>query len=556
MLQDLGEVIAEVRARIDQIPLDVPFYPSGDLWGTIVSCYSQVTSDNVDVVGDTLVITTPLGNFLTISAQEIPRIWAILPYARALCDYGDKLKLLANALGYVAPSSGRAKNEIFKKLPSERWTEELDNADVEAIKAVVNERLNLTEREKELFLKFLENNEWSGVSKTLERSDWRQAAIAIAGRWLAVAAERRGELALALRQSDEFETLMTEEISRAVVEPSRQRDTPHQTLLSDQQGGRNELIYGAPGTGKSYSVDEELKGLCVVRTVFHPDMQNSDFFGSLKPKMVNEKVAYAFSPGPFSNALRQAYEKPDQHHYLVIEELNRAPAAAVFGELFQLLDRDDSGESRYEVDVPSEDAEGWFGRRKLKLPANLSILATMNSADQGVFPLDTAFRRRWSQKYFPLYGDTSKFPHGDIMLAVNDGGLVIEWRQFVRCLNEKLIKLGVAEDRLMGIWFARENELNGPIPMKVLLYLWDDVLRHQDRNAIFNSKLRTFGEINSAILAGKPILADDLLSYMKGFAEQATDTMDQAENEAEDAVASTEAEGDAAVTHVTSDDDA
>jgi hypothetical protein len=556
MLQDLSEVIAEVRARIDQIPLDVPFYPSGDLWDTIVSCYSQVTSDNVDVVGDTLVITTPLGNFLTISAQEIPRIWAILPYARALCDYGDKLKLLANALGYAAPSSGRAKNEIFKKLPRERWREELDNADVEAIRAAVNERLNLTEREKELFLKFLENSEWSGVSKTLERSDWRQAAIAIAGRWLAVAAERRGELALALRQSDEFETMMAEEISRAVVEPPRQRDTPHQTLLSDQQGGRNELIYGAPGTGKSYSVDEELKGRCVVRTVFHPDMQNSDFFGSLKPKMVNEKVAYAFSPGPFSNALRQAYEKPDQHHYLVIEELNRAPAAAVFGELFQLLDRDDSGESRYEVDVPSEDAQAWFGRSKLKLPANLSILATMNSADQGVFPLDTAFRRRWSEKYFPLYGDTSKFPHGDVNLAANDGGLVLEWRQFVRCLNEKLIELGVAEDRLMGIWFARENELNGPIPMKVLLYLWDDVLRHQDRNAIFNSKLRTFGEINSAILAGKPILADDLLSYMKGFAEQATDTKDQAEGEAEDAVASTEAKGGAAVIHVTSDDEA
>lgn len=320
--------------------------------------------------------------------------------------------------------------------------------------------------------------------------------------------------------------------------------------------GKNELFYGAPGTGKSYSVEEKLMGQSTFRTVFHPDMQNSDFFGSLKPKMVNDKVAYAFSPGPFSNALKTAYEKPDEHHYLVIEELNRAPAAAVFGELFQLLDRDDRGESRYEVDVPSEDAEVWFGRSKLKLPANLSILATMNSADQGVFPLDTAFRRRWSQKYFPLYGDTSKFPHGDIKLAANDGELVLEWRQFVRCLNEKLIELGVAEDRLMGIWFVRENELNGPIPMKVLLYLWDDVLRHQDRNAIFNNKLRTFGDINSAIDTGKPILADDLLSYMKGFAEQSEDPLRQSENDAEDNQILTKQMADAARTRATSDDDA
>lgn len=556
MLQDLGGVIAEVRARISHIPLDVPFYPSDELWDVIVSCYSSVTSDEVDVVGDALVITTPSGNFLTISAQEIPRIWASLPYARALCDYADTLKSLANTLGYAGPSSGRAKNEIFKKLPSDKWTEELDSADVEAIKSAINDRLNLTEQEKELFFKFLENSEWSGVSKTLERNDWRQAAIAIAGRWLAVAAERRGELSLALRQSDKFETMMAEEISRAVVEPSRQRDMPHQTLLSGQQGGRNELIYGAPGTGKSYSVDEELKGLSVVRTVFHPDMQNSDFFGSLKPKMVNDKVAYAFSPGPFSNALKLAYDKPDLHHYLVIEELNRAPAAAVFGELFQLLDRVDSGESRYEVDVPSEDAVAWFGRSKLKLPANLSILATMNSADQGVFPLDTAFRRRWSQKYFPLYGDTSKFPVGNINLAVNDGELVLEWRQFVRCLNDKLTDLGVAEDRLMGIWFARESELNGPIPMKILLYLWDDVLRHQNRNAIFNSKLRAFGDINSAIDTGKTILADDLLSYMKGFAEQSEDQLRQSENDAEDNQILTKEMADAAVTHATSDDDA
>lgn len=153
------------------------------------------------------------------------------------------------------------------------------------------------------------------------------------------------------------------------------------------------------------------------------------------------------------------------------------------------------------------------------------IWATMNSADQGVFPLDTAFRRRWEQRYFPLYGDMVKYPRGSILISAEDGDFSIDWKDFVKAINYKLADLGTPEDRLMGIWFARESELNGAIPMKVLLYLWDDVLRHQHRKEIFSDKLRTFGDINDALQLNQPVLASELLSMLKASAEQSRQNM-------------------------------
>lgn len=288
-------------------------------------------------------------------------------------------------------------------------------------------------------------------------------------------------------------------------------------------GGVNRIFYGAPGTGKSHEVNRltEKAGHEVVRTVFHPDVQNSDFVGSLKPVISDGEITYQFSPGPFARALVAAVANPEKHVSLIIEELNRAPAAAVFGELFLLLDRDTNGQGEYDSDFPSEEFMFWYQNQtgtsvsKMRLPSNLSIYATMNSADQGVYPLDTAFRRRWLQDYVKI--DYDNAPSGNILVCTEKGkSTPVKWTTFIEILNEHLSALPfIEEDRLIGPWFIKQTELEEDIsiPGKLLIYLWDDLLRHDGRDTVFaTEKFSTYGSLSSASEEGFPILSESLLA--------------------------------------------
>lgn len=285
-------------------------------------------------------------------------------------------------------------------------------------------------------------------------------------------------------------------------------------------GGNNTIYYGAPGTGKSYRVDSLSKDAHVIRTVFHPDVQNSDFVGSLKPVREDGDITYRFSPGPFAIALVDAMNNPGKEVWLVIEELNRAPAAAVFGDLFLLLDRDEDGTGEYDVNCPSEEFALWYEEQtgeksgKIRLPSNLWIAATMNSADQGVYPLDTAFRRRWIQEYIPIEYD--KGPDGKITVMQTGGGEIsLDWRAFVKILNDHLTDvLSIAEDRLVGPWFVKKDELGdaGVLPGKVLIYLWDDLLRHHGRGVIFNGGIKSYGSLSTKSGSGEAIFSEGFLS--------------------------------------------
>jgi hypothetical protein len=291
----------------------------------------------------------------------------------------------------------------------------------------------------------------------------------------------------------------------------------------------NWLIYGAPGTGKSNFLNNESKSFKdrLTRVTFYPDYSYSKFVGSYKPvpyykrpattttfhetkqsatpsnSVVNEPVIdYTFSPGPFLKALVEAV-KSEEPYLLIIEELNRANAAAVFGEIFQLLDRD-KGVSRYKVKLSGEATA--YLREELKenfnvfedgifLPANFYIWATMNSADQGVFPLDAAFKRRWSTKYMPLNP-----PHEDNSwlkdAQIEFDGEVYLWDKFRITVNNFLSgKLKVAEDRLIGPYFLSEEEMKDAesVKYKLILYLRDDVLRHN--HSRFFSNGETFQQI-------------------------------------------------------------
>jgi hypothetical protein len=307
------------------------------------------------------------------------------------------------------------------------------------------------------------------------------------------------------------------------------------------KGGENVIFYGAPGTGKSYKVNELIKHNKYVRTVFHPDLQNSDFFGCLKPQMNGTDVEYRFLPGPFMKAFALAIKETGKPVYLVIEELNRAPAAAVFGDLFLLLDRGPDGSGEYDVDFPTDESENWLheqdpiGHKKLQLPSNLFIYATMNSADQGVYPIDTAFRRRWKHEYLPI--DYKNGTKGEVAYVVDSFGTKQEmgWQEFVKKLNKCLLEnneLEVAEDRLLGQWFVREYELDGKsIPEKVLVYLWDDLLRHEDRGIIFNDKVKTYGVLAKRIGEGKVVLSENFINALNPLI--ASGTVPKPENESD-----------------------
>lgn len=302
--------------------------------------------------------------------------------------------------------------------------------------------------------------------------------------------------------------------------------------------GENVIFYGAPGTGKSNRVNKKIleAGKRPFRTVFHPDLQNSDFFGCLKPQMDGDNVRYGFSPGPFMQALAEAYRTPGEPVYLVIEELNRAAAAAVFGDLFLLLDRDDDGKGEYDVSFPSPESEEWFEDKTgtpletLLLPSNIFIYATMNSADQGVYPIDTAFRRRWRQEYLPL--DYEKGPDGDVAYVDATGTRhSLTWRDFDKLLNGHLTSsqtLNIAEDRLLGQWFVKKKELDGKgIPEKVLLYLWDDLLRHDGREHVFdsgtNGNVKTYGDLVIEAAEGRRFLSDSFLGKLNTASEIGAD---------------------------------
>lgn len=268
----------------------------------------------------------------------------------------------------------------------------------------------------------------------------------------------------------------------------------------------NILLYGVPGCGKSYYVEKNYESKVeegfTIRVVFHPDYTYSDFVGQVMPilkTIPNEqgedekKLQYEFIPGPFTQILKTAYAEPDQQCLLIIEELNRGNAPAIFGEIFQLLDRNDDGKSKYSIynrdismalyDEPN---------KPIKLPHNLTIVATMNTSDQNVFTMDTAFQRRWQMKHIPnrFTGDSldeKTINHVTKHLPNSE----ISWGAFAQTVNKKMhtanLGFGGTEDKSLGVYFATDNDLDDAerFAEKVLKYLWDDAFK-LGRKELFN----------------------------------------------------------------------
>lgn len=295
------------------------------------------------------------------------------------------------------------------------------------------------------------------------------------------------------------------------------------------------IYYGVPGCGKSNKIREQLKDVPEknkVRVVFHPEYTNAEFIGQILPK-VNGHVTYEFTPGPFTQIIKRAYLNPNEQFYLVIEEINRGNAAAIFGDTFQLLDRLKTGETDSLGNDPANTAvntftEGWSqyfvqnadvnayirgtensiqignirfdSNTAIRLPPNLSILATMNTSDQNVFTLDNAFQRRFDMELVRNEFDLTKpAVKTQYEAEIDDTG--IKWGQFWGWINAKITAtlkgLSSTEDKRLGVWFV--SNVGGFIDdkvfaEKVLKFLWDDVFKFK-RPQIFAKDVDTLEKL-------------------------------------------------------------
>ena len=340
-----------------------------------------------------------------------------------------------------------------------------------------------------------------------------------------------------------------------------------------KEKGSNKIFYGVPGCGKSYYIEHELLGKDkvtkeytgdykeenIIRTTFYQDYSNTDFVGQILPKIVKDDngekdaVEYIFNPGPFTLALIRAISNPTKKVALIVEEINRGNAPAIFGDIFQLLDRDDNGISEYGIlnvgimdYLNSYEFEVDGGKKRykfneIKIPGNMYIFATMNTSDQNVYTLDTAFTRRWDKKKIP--NDFVNKDDEDYFKKRYVPGTNVLWKTFADAVNkhitDNLDNLQVNEDKQLGAFFIKDNalsletvvntrtnknkdkdDLKSIFAHKVLDYLWSDVSKF-DHSIIFKPTNENQKKINTldALIDefkknGKSIFQESVLKNM------------------------------------------
>lgn len=338
-----------------------------------------------------------------------------------------------------------------------------------------------------------------------------------------------------------------------------------------------QIFYGAPGTGKSHTINEVTKGEDVIRTTFHPDTDYSGFVGAYKPttsllpicnelgepmKIANqalykEQIVYEFVAQSFLQAYIAAWKKytvvgqdEPKKQFLVIEEINRGNCAQIFGDLFQLLDRNDHGFSEYPIkadadmkkqlqkvfnglDIPQKDSiNAMYEDRDvvkevldgdlLLLPNNLFIWATMNTSDQSLFPIDSAFKRRWDWTYIPISNTNKGW-------TINIGDTHYDWWQFVERINDLIGRTTNSEDKKLGYFFckAKDGEISAETFVgKVIFYLWNDVFKDYDFcDQVFNdangSKL-TFDKFYTAEGNNSKVVKEKVKLFLKNLGLEAS----------------------------------
>lgn len=298
-----------------------------------------------------------------------------------------------------------------------------------------------------------------------------------------------------------------------------------ETPIQNFNMAKNIIYFGSPGTGKSTIMNRDTHLMIVERTTFHPEYDYNSFVGGYKPTMVGTEIRYEFIPQIFTNIYKEAWlnlSLDDSHFCLLIEEINRGNCAEIFGDLFQLLDRDNDGFSEYPISVSKELKEylinelgeghpGIMGG-KIKLPSNFSIYATMNTSDQSLFPMDSAFKRRWEWQYIPIDYNCIL---SDFKIKLNNEKKY-NWLEFLKKVNNIIFEVTQSQDKQLGNWFIKTPNAEKIIDEntfknKVLFYLWNDVFKDEE-NSIFT-------------------LSDKNISYSDLFSAESSEIIERIFNE-------------------------
>lgn len=514
MLQDLDSLRDRARKAISSISNKELDFDEG-FKNLVSTAYENTFGGSCQVTDNGLKVINDNGQVAYPPIEWFTRINACKDFILALNEYAEltsKLKVIVS-------------DKTMKSLPDLSWRQNIENQeDIQKIDKFLNDLTNSTDKQR--YEDFLKGDCWLPVKtvqgidsldgKKLDRQpfDYISSAVRHIAKLIAADSGHLDRFIKIYLANNNLQSHLSGLSSVNIRTAANKNNT------SSQKPGQNIIFYGPPGVGKSHKIESVSESSTTVRTVFHPDTLFSDFVGCLKPRTEHGKVIYDFRIGPFTQAVVNAYNNPESHHYLVVEEINRASAAAVFGEIFQLLDRDASGKSRYSVTLSDPDLQAALLRNapsaissgRLRIPSNLSLLATMNSSDQAVLPMDTAFKRRWRFEYVPI--DFSSAPQGKIVLPVQENLLEISWINFAQIINKELEASAIPEDRLLGPWFLSPQEIDSPessreaLRGKVLMYLWDDVLRHHDKTTLFSDEIMNFGGLLKLLDDNKTIFND------------------------------------------------
>ena len=420
-----------------------------------------------------------------------------IEYSNELSKYKQKiLPLISNA--------GISNNELTSFFTHERddGKGDIERGEDKFVKILDNIGYNSPDRD--FLIKFVTDYSWWSGSKTIERSDFfNSPVLSIMG----LTASSNAAMALIVDHLTQHPELTDILLNQATNEKK----------LNMDKESLQRIFYGAPGTGKSHEVkkltgewiseDEERDLPNVFRITFHPDTDYASFVGCYKPTMKptskeektltgkDEEIVYEFVPQVFTDAYVYAYNNSGQPTYLVIEEINRGNCAQIFGDLFQLLDRK-GGVSEYKIKADKDlakylneakdkdgqdvlkDKEG-IKDGKLCLPANLHILATMNTSDQSLFPMDSAFKRRWEWEYVPINYDT-EIKSGKFEIKIGENAYL--WVDFIKEANRRIFDLTQSEDKQLGNFFIKHSVDENEFKSKVMFYLWYEVLRDETEN--------------------------------------------------------------------------
>ncbi len=411
----------------------------------------------------------------------------------------------------------RYKKEALKVASKERLKIlnglELNDAELNLLNT-----LSLSDTSKDYLKKFITEYTWWNGAKTIDRGDFYVSPILSSAKLVNASQSFVADLCAFLADKTE--------LVKAIIEgeESSANDGNDTGIYASLEQPLQQIIYGAPGTGKSHEIKEstasaEKEGR-VIRTTFHPDSDYSTFVGAYKPTSVEvpvmtmigtkavpaenpdgtqrkeKKIVYEFVPQAFLKSYTGAWKNQDKPYFLIIEEINRGNCAQIFGDLFQLLDRNDEGISDYPIS-PDEDIQKFLLSDKkygfanlsdeqktvipnevrsgelLILPKNLHIWATMNTSDQSLFPIDSAFKRRWDWKYIPIV-------NGNKGWKIEANGKLYDWWTFLEKINDRIYHFTHSEDKKMGYFFCKPKGSIIDIETfvgKVIFYIWNDVFK-------------------------------------------------------------------------------